>query len=201
MITELFSQIVEFLVSTIGSLGYIGIFILMAIESSILPLPSEIIIPPAGILVARGGMSAIMVILIGTLGSLAGALVNYGLAFYLGRKIINFFFRKTSLQKTEHFFKEHGEIATFTGRLIPVIRHLISIPAGFANMNLFKFSLYTSIGAGIWITILLYLGYLFGENQALIEQNLNIIAILLVLVCAIIILFYIILKLRKCRKT
>ena len=206
---ELFHNLVEIIVNTIGTLDYLGIFILMAIESSFIPFPSEIILIPAGILVQRQEMSFLLVLLVGTLGSLTGALINYFLALYLGRKITEklvlkygkiFLIKEESLIKSEEFFRKHGPITTFIGRLIPVIRQLISLPAGFAKMNLVKFSIYTSLGAGIWAVILILLGYLFGDNMQLIEQNLNIITLIIFAFSLLAILIYLMINLRKKKK-
>ncbi len=199
----IFFGIVEALVSLIDSLGYFGIFILMAIESSFIPFPSELVLIPAGILTQRGKMSFFLVFLAGVLGSLAGALFNYYIAFYFGRKTINklidrygkfFFIDRAGLEKTDKFFEEHGEITNFTCRLIPLIRQLISLPAGFAKMNIYKFCFYTIIGAGIWTFILIYLGYLFGDNLELIDKNLNIISWLLIFFVLLVIFIYLIVK-------
>lgn len=200
-------EIVEWLVSLIDSLGYFGIFTIMAIESSFIPFPSEIVLTPAGVLVYRGELNFWLVFLAGVLGSLAGALVNYYLAYRFGRKGINkliakygkvLFIDNEGLKKTDKFFQEHGEIANFTGRLIPLVRQLISLPAGFTRMNLAKFCLYTVFGAGIWAFILISLGYLYGDNLSLIEKNLGIINWLLVtFVLTIILIYLIILKKKK----
>jgi membrane protein DedA with SNARE-associated domain len=199
MLSEALKDFASWLVSLIGYSGYAGIFILMAIESSFIPFPSEIVMIPAGWLVATGQMSWLFALGAGILGSLIGALFNYYLAFYLGRKAVSklvsqygklFFIDENSIEKSERFFKKHGPITTFIGRLIPVVRQLISLPAGFAKMNLAKFCIYTAAGAGIWSAILLWLGYTFGNNQALIEQNLNLITWLLVAVVAAIIFVY-----------
>jgi membrane protein DedA with SNARE-associated domain len=209
MFVEFFHQFVEFFLNLIGQLGYIGILIGMTIESSFVPFPSEVILIPAGTLVARGEMSFLLVFLAGLAGSLAGALINYFLALYLGRNVIkkliarygNFFLlNEKGMQKTEHFFRNHGEITTFIGRLIPIIRQLISLPAGFAKMNLTRFILFTSLGAGIWGAILIYLGYLFGTNQTLIEENLNSLTIWFLLISLIIVIIYIIYHKKKCKK-
>jgi len=162
--------VVQWLLDTIGTMGYPGIFLLMAMESSIIPVPSELVMPPAGYLVHQGRMSWIPTILAGTLGSLAGAYANYFAARYLGRPLILKYGRYVLIppdkfERVEAFFLRHGEISTFIGRLLPVVRHLISIPAGVAGMNHFKFSLYTLLGAGIWCSILTWIGYLLGEHQ------------------------------------
>jgi len=199
MLSEVLKDFASWLVSLIGYSGYGGIFILMAIESSFIPFPSEIVMIPAGWLVATGQMSFILALSVGVLGSLVGALFNYYLAFYLGRKAVSklvsqygklFFIDENSIEKSERFFKKHGPITTFIGRLIPIVRQLISLPAGFAKMNLAKFCIYTAAGAGIWSAVLLWLGYTFGNNQALIEQNLNLITWLVVAVVAAIIFVY-----------
>ena len=203
---EFFDSMVQFLVAFAGSLGYLGIFILMTIESSFIPFPSEVVLLPAGLLIAQGQMSFSLALLFAIAGSLAGALVNYYLALYLGRKLTDklvvkygkfFFLTEASLKKSEDYFNEHGSITTFVGRLIPVIRQLISLPAGFAKMNMTKFCIYTGLGAGIWSFVLLYLGYLFGKNLNLIKENLNIITFWTILICAILVLIYIITKMRK----
>jgi membrane protein DedA with SNARE-associated domain len=201
-----FDSIVQFLVNFASSLGYWGILLLMTIESSFIPFPSEVVLLPAGLLIAQGKMSFMAALFFATLGSLLGALFNYYLAKHLGRKLTDklvarygkfFLLTEAHLIKAENYFKEHGSITTFIGRLIPVIRQLISLPAGFAKMNMTKFCIYTSLGAGIWSFILLYLGYLFGKNLELIKTNLGIITILALLVCAIIALVYILFKVHK----
>jgi len=203
MLEIFFSQIVEFFVNLVGTLDYLGIFILMTIESSFIPFPSEIVLIPAGVLVSKGEMAATLVFLSGLAGSIAGALINYFIALHLGRRIVNkliflygkfLFINEKSITKSENYFKKHGEITTFTGRLIPVIRQLISLPAGFSKMNLFKFTLFTSLGAGIWCAILIYLGYIFGDNLPLIKQNLNIITTILITIALFIILIYLLSK-------
>lgn len=165
--------LVNWLLETIGTMGYPGIFLLMAMESSVIPVPSELVMPPAGYLIHRGSMDWLPVILAGTFGSLAGAYANYFAAHYLGRPLILKYGRYVLIppdkfERVESFFLCHGEISTFIGRLLPVVRHLISIPAGVAGMNHLKFSAYTVLGAGIWCSILTWIGYAIGQNQALV---------------------------------
>jgi membrane protein DedA with SNARE-associated domain len=161
--------IVQWLTELIFQLGYLGIALLMALESSFVPFPSEVVLPPAGYLAAQGRMSAILATTAGLGGSLIGALVNYFLAAKLGRPLLYRYgkyvlMKPKSLERAEQFFRRHGEISMFVGRLIPVIRQLISLPAGFARMRLDRFVLYTAAGAGVWCVILTYIGWVVGRN-------------------------------------
>lgn len=167
-----------YLVDAILGFGYLGIFVLMAIESSFIPFPSEIVLIPAGYLASQGEMRLELIFLAALLGSLVGAFINYFGALYIGRTFLlrygkYFFISQENLAKMDAFFQQHGHISTFTGRLIPGIRQLISIPAGLAQMNLKVFVLYTALGAGIWSAILIALGYFIGENQELIKHYLH----------------------------
>lgn len=182
-------ELAQGLVDLIFDWGYLGIFFLMAVESSFIPFPSEIILIPAGYLASQGQMSISMIMLSGLGGSLLGAFINYYLALSLGRNFLKrygkyFFIKESAQEKMDSFFKKHGHISTFTGRLIPGIRQLISIPAGLARMNIITFSIYTALGAGIWALILTMLGYFIGENQELLSIYLKqiTIAVLVVLV-------------------
>ncbi len=166
---------ITWLLDTILTFGYPGIFLLMAMESSIIPLPSELIMPPAGYWAAEGKMNMGIAILCGTVGSLAGAYANYFAARYLGRPLLLKYGKyvlitEEKFARVESFFLRHGEISTFIGRLLPVVRHLISLPAGLAGMNHWRFSFYTLLGAGIWCTVLTLIGYVIGENQELIVK-------------------------------
>lgn len=203
MLSTLFSKFVEFIVSTVGYFGYWGIFVLMTIESSFVPFPSEIILPPAGVLIAQGKLNWFLVFVFGVLGSLVGALFNYYIALLLGRRVIEklvkrygsfFLITEEHFFKVERYFREHGSITTFVGRLLPGIRQLISLPAGFARMNLLKFLLYTFLGAGIWAGILIYVGYLYGSNTALVNTMLDKIGWSLVGFVAVIVLVYVLIK-------
>ncbi|MCK6480322.1 MAG: DedA family protein [Planctomycetes bacterium] len=155
-------------VDLIAKGGYAGIFLLMTIESSFIPFPSEVVVPPAGYLAARGEMSALWVMVASILGSLAGAYVNYALAVKVGRPFFHrygkwFLVSERNLDRAEAFFARHGEMGTFVGRLLPAIRQLVSIPAGMARMHLGRFTLFTALGAGIWCAVLLGIGWSVGK--------------------------------------
>jgi membrane protein DedA with SNARE-associated domain len=183
-------DLIHWIVQTIGSLGYPGIFMLMFLESSFFPFPSEVVMVPAGYLAYKGEMNLAIVIACGILGSLAGALFNYYLAVKLGRPLLIRYgqyvmFSEAPMKKIEDFFFRHGHISTFTGRLIPGVRQYISLPAGLARMNLGLFSFYTSLGAGIWVIILTLLGYFIGDNETLVKTYLQEIVLYLLLLCFI----------------
>ncbi|SFV63618.1 putative integral membrane protein (dedA homolog) [hydrothermal vent metagenome] len=189
-------EIAETIVSYIGDMGYLGIFLLMFIESTFFPFPSEIVMIPAGYLAYQGEMNIYMVIFMGILGSILGALLNYYLAMTFGRGFIlrygkYFFIKEETLDKLEAFFTKHGEISTFTGRLIPGIRQLISLPAGLAKMNIAKFSFFTGLGAGIWVLVLVLLGYFVGANEALISQYLKSATLIALSSVLFVIIFYV----------
>ena len=175
---ELLHTLVEWIVQTVSHWGYPGIIIMMFLESSFFPFPSEVVIPPAGYLAYRGEMSIILVIIAGICGSLLGALFNYWLAVLWGRPFFEKYGRYVlvsakSLDKADHFFARHGHISTFIGRLLPGIRQYISLPAGIARMNLPLFTAFTGLGAGIWVTILALAGYFIGNNQELVNTYLH----------------------------
>ncbi len=183
------------LVDVIGNMGYAGIAGLMFLESSFFPFPSEAVLPPAGYLAWRGEMNIFMVLSAGVAGSLLGALFNYWIAVRWGRPLFEkygkyFFVTRESLDKAEIFFARHGHISTFTGRLLPVIRQYISLPAGLARMPLPQFCFYTALGSGIWATILAMLGYFLGSNEALIHEELKKITMALIAACAAAIAVY-----------
>ena len=188
-------QFAIFLTNTIFDWGYFGIFILMSIESSFIPFPSEIVLIPAGYLAYQGKMNLFLIFLSAILGSLVGAYINYFLASLLGRKFLEkyggyFLISKQTLLKMDKFFQNRGSISTFTGRLIPGIRQLISIPAGICKMDLKKFSIYTAFGAGIWAVILIALGYIIGQNQELIHKYLKEITYITIIFVVIILFIY-----------
>ncbi len=193
----MFDGLANYLLNLVGALDYWGIFFLMVIESSFIPFPSEIVIPPAAYLAARGEMNIFIIVVVGTLGSLGGAFVNYYLALFLGKPVIHKLVRsrwakflllnEEKLVKSEDAFKKYGSLSTFVGRLIPVIRQLISLPAGFVKMDIFKFSFFTALGAGIWVAFLAGFGYFFGMDQSLpvysyLKYGLMVVGLLLLLI-------------------
>jgi membrane protein DedA with SNARE-associated domain len=164
-------RFIDGLLQTLLAIGYPGIIALMAMESSILPVPSELVMTPAGYWAAKGQMSFPVVLVCGVLGSIIGALANYYGAQWIGRPLIQRYGKyvllsEKNLLRSERFFAEHGEISTLIGRLFPVVRHLVSIPAGLHRMPLPKFILYTGVGAAIWCTILTWIGYFLGQHEA-----------------------------------
>ena len=160
---------IEQLLTIFLQMGYTGIVVLMLLESSFFPFPSEVVMIPAGILAAQGHMDPWLAIAMGILGSWLGALLNYYLAVWMGKPLLHkygkyFFMPPKRLDKMEQFFYRHGEISTFTGRLIPGVRQYISFPAGLARMNLGRFLFFTGLGAGIWVAILVWVGYVAGKQ-------------------------------------
>ena len=195
-------DIAQIIVEYIGHMGYWGIFLLMFLESTFFPFPSEIIMIPAGYLAFKGEMNVYLVVIIGILGSVSGALFNYYLAMHFGRRFIlkygkYVFIKEETLDKLEAFFRKHGELSTFNGRLIPGIRQLISLPAGLAKMNIVTFSIYSALGAGIWVIVLVALGYLLGSNEALISEYLHTATLIALVSVVFITLFYVIRNKRK----
>lgn len=170
---------IQWLLDRFRDIGYPGIIVLMAVESSILPLPSELVMPPAGYLAAKGELSLPLVIVCGVLGSVLGALANYGLAAWLGRAFVHRMGRyvlvsERSLERSERFFAAHGEISTFIARMLPVIRHLISLPAGLARMAIPRFVSFTALGSGIWCTVLTLIGWTIGRKENVLLGALNV---------------------------
>ena len=189
-----------------ANLNYFTIVLLMAIESTFLPLPSEVVIPFAAYKAAQGDLNIFIVVLSGTIGALSGSLINYTLAYYLGRPIVYkfaaskigrfFLLSKEKVVHAEEFFIRNGKTSTFVGRLVPGIRHLISIPAGLARMNLRDFILFTLVGAGIWNIILAIIGFYLYEVR---EQIFPYIGHILLAIGAIFVV-YLIIKARIERK-
>ena len=171
----------NWLSTLLGNLNYGTIFFLMLLESTVIPVPSEFVVSPAAYHAAAGNLNIFLVILFATLGADCGATINYLAGYYLGRPIIYRFanskwgrfcmLNQEKVEKSERYFDNHGMVATITGRLLPGIRHLISIPAGLAKMNYWKFLLYTTLGAGVWNCILAILGWYL--HTIVPEEQLN----------------------------
>ena len=159
----------NWITTLLGNLNYTTIFFLMLLESTVVPVPSELVVSPAAYHAASGNLNVILVVLFATIGADVGASINYVAGYYLGRPIIYKFansrwghlclLNQEKVEKSEKYFYDHGVVATLTGRLIPGIRHLISIPAGLSKVPYWKFLLYTTIGAGVWHSILAALGW------------------------------------------
>lgn len=169
---ELLNNIFDWIMTVQDSVVYALSWFLMLLESTVIPVPSEFVIPPAAYRAAGGDVNIFLVIILATIGADMGASINYAAGYYLGRPIIYKFanskaghlclLNQQKVEASEKYFDNHGKAATVTGRLVPGIRHLISIPAGLARMNYWHFLLYTTIGAGAWNCILAALGwYLF----------------------------------------
>ena len=202
---------VNYLLLISAKLGYGGVVLLMTVESSFIPFPSEIIIPPAAYLASQGQFNIFLVIMAGILGSLIGATINYILAMTLGRQIVYslvnkkiarlFLLSEEKIKKAEDYFLKYGSISTFLSRLVPAVRQLISIPAGFSRMNFKKFIFYTALGSGLWTLILALLGYFFGAEKELLHKLYTEAKVFTVLgAIVIIVLFIIVSKKIKSKK-
>ena len=175
VLLEILGPLVDFITSQISQLGYIGIFALMVLESALIPIPSEIIMPFSGFLVSEKKLDFAGTVLAGSIGNLVGSVATY----YLGRKIRRdiflkygkfLFFRKNHLEFAERMFQNHGSKIAFIGRLLPAIRTYVSLPAGIGNTPFKKFVLYTFAGSLIWNVILVYVGIQLGENWKNIDR-------------------------------
>jgi len=190
--------ITEFLVplitSFIESIGYAGIFILMALESMVAPVPSEAVMPFAGMLIAGGHFTFIGVVLISTLGSIVGSLISYYIGYYGGRPLVERFGKYLLLDKhhldlTEKYFQKKGDLTILICRFVPVVRHLISIPAGMGKMKIWKFSLFTIIGAGLWNTFLTFVGVKLQDNWKEVMKYSKVIDMVVVVGLALVIVY------------
>ncbi len=169
MLNSILEMLVSFAVNTISFFGYVGVFVLMMLESTLFPIPSELVMPFAGYLAFQGKMQFWLVVLIGGIAGVVGSLVSYYIGYYGGNAFIKnfgryFLIHEEDMHWTISWFKRHGEKTIFISRFIPIIRHLISIPAGIARMDLKKFVIYTFIGATMWSLILTSLGYYLGSR-------------------------------------
>jgi membrane protein DedA with SNARE-associated domain len=168
-------RFIDWLLNGLLDLGYPGIIVLMAMESTVLPIPAELVMPPAGYWVAKGQMDATAAVASGVLGSVLGSLVTYWIAHTLGRPLVRRYGRyvlisEKALERSERYFGAHGEISVLMGRMLPVVRHLISIPAGLARMSLPAFAIYTGLGACVWCSVLVGIGYVLGRSEGVLRH-------------------------------
>jgi membrane protein DedA with SNARE-associated domain len=203
----MFITFINWVLAASDGLGVLGVFVLMTIESSFLPLPSELVIPPAAWLASQGKMSLVLIVIAGTLGSMLGATINYYLSFWLGRLVIYklvetrfakiLHIKKSDLERTEKMFLKNANQATFVGRLLPVVRHLISIPAGFSKMPFGPFLLFTALGSFVWVTILAITGYTLGSNQDLIVKYYGELQVIVLSIGVVWLIFFLLKKRKK----
>lgn len=188
----IFERLSEIFTGIIASTGYLGVFILMVLESMVAPVPSELVMPFAGFLVADGKLNLWLVIIVSSLASITGSLISYAVAYFGEKELIHKFGRfvfldKEELEWTERWFRKHGSITIFISRFIPVVRHLISIPAGLARMDLKRFIFFTAVGATAWNTFLLWVGMELRERWQLVEQYskpLDVLVVVLIIAAA-----------------
>lgn len=199
----------------LNNLNYTTIFILMMVESTVIPFPSEVVVPPAAYNAAGGSLNIFLVVVFATLGAVVGAIINYAVGYYLGRPVIYRFansrlghlclLSEEKIKKSEKYFNDHGAVATLSGRLIPGIRQLISIPAGLAKMNFGKFIFYTTLGAAAWNIILAALGWYLhtvvpkSQMQSAIDTYSGHIKVAIMLILALTVVFFISKRLLKAR--
>lgn len=197
----------------LNNLTYPNIMLLMLLESTVVPVPSELVVAPAAYHAAGGGLNVFLIVLVATIGAAIGASINYVVALYVGRPVIYKFanskwgkmclLNQEKVEKSERYFDNHGVAATLTGRLIPGIRHLISIPAGLARMNYWKFLLYTTIGAGAWHAILALLGWYLhsvvpeDQLEATIEKYNHYIVLGIIALVALAVVYFVVKHYRK----
>jgi len=203
----MFKPFIDFYMSQIN---YYTIALFMAIESSFIPFPSEIVIPPAAWKAANGELNVYLVILSGTIGSIVGALFNYYIALWLGRKVVYSLaetrlarlcmISSQSVQKAENYFIKYGRSSTFFGRLIPAVRQLISLPAGLARMNMRDFLIFTTLGAGLWNAVLAALGYFMYSQKERLEKYYSEISWAMIILGVAFVL-YLIIKAMRYKKT
>jgi membrane protein DedA with SNARE-associated domain len=179
----------------ISAVGYLGVFLLMTLESTVFPLPSELVMPFAGFLVARGTFSWWGVIIVSSLGGLVGSLISYLIGYHGRMPFIRkfgkyFLLDEEHLEQAEQWFHKHGGITIFIGRFIPGVRHVIAIPAGIGKMNLWKFSSYTLIGCALWNAFLIWTGYVLEKNWELVYNYTEYIDMFIVFVLIIAITYY-----------
>jgi membrane protein DedA with SNARE-associated domain len=194
-------SLVAFGTQVIGAVGYLGVFLLMVAESMVLPVPSEAVMPFAGFLAAEGSLDPLGVTAAALLGSIVGSLTGYAMGRYGGRPFLQrygkwFLLDQEDLEASDRFFQKRGAVAVFICRFIPVIRHLVSIPAGLSRMAIVPFILVTTLGAGLWNTVLLASGYVLRRNWHVIAEHSHVVDIVVVAVLAALVVAYVVRHLR-----
>jgi membrane protein DedA with SNARE-associated domain len=193
---------IDWLVEFVHALGYPGVFVMTFLESTFVPIPSEVTMIPAGYLVQQGHWNLWAVLALSISGTICGSLAMYFVASMLGRRFLLAYgkymlFAHDKMEKLDRYFSSHGEISIFTGRLIPGVRHVISFPAGLAHMDLKKFTLYTGIGGGLWMTTLIIIGYVIGDRKELVKQYMPYITVIFLAAVVLMIAIYVVRHRRK----
>ncbi|MFL6317742.1 MAG: DedA family protein [Nitrososphaeraceae archaeon] len=196
IVIEFLKPLVEFIMSFIAQLGYTGIFFLMILESALIPIPSEIIMPFSGFLSSTGRLDPLLVTLSGSLGNLVGSVLTYYLGIKAGRKFIlkygrYIFFKKEHLESTENLFERYGDRISFAGRLLPGIRTYVSLPAGIGKTNFTKFVAYTFAGSLIWNSMLTYVGMSLGSNWKNIDKYSTYLDVAALLAVAVFVIWFV----------
>jgi membrane protein DedA with SNARE-associated domain len=186
----------------IGSIGYAGVFLLMVAESMVLPVPSEAVMPFAGFLVADGALSPLLVVVFATFGSVVGSLIGYAIGRFGGRPFVSRWGRYLLLDQhdlawTDRFFQTRGSVTILVSRFIPIVRHLISIPAGMGRMRLPAFIIFTVLGASLWNSFLTWCGYALKRNWDTVMRFSHLIDIAVVVILAFLLALYLIRHLRR----
>jgi membrane protein DedA with SNARE-associated domain len=193
-------QLSGIIIQLIQSTGYVGVFILMALESALIPIPSEVTMPFAGFLVQQGKLNLYLVILVGAFANLFGSLIAYAIGYYLEETVILklidkygkfILVTKKEYEHSMHWFRKYGDSVAFFSRILPAVRTFISLPAGLSEMNVWKFSIFTFLGSLIWSAFLTYVGVYFGKNWAILEPYFRQFNIGLVILFVIVVLWYI----------
>lgn len=199
-------QLGNWITNSISTWGYFAVFFLMTLESALIPIPSEVTMPFAGFLAGIGKLSFWPLVLIGGLANLTGSLISYALGYWGQEKFIRHLVKKygryllisyDEIETAERWFRQRGELIAFGSRLLPVVRTFISLPAGFSQMNVFKFSIYTFLGAFLWSMVLAYLGVILGDNWNILEVYFRKFDILIIIGGMSLVAFYIWYKMRK----
>ena len=199
------SSLSSLIIHLIQSSGYMGVFILMTLESALLPIPSEVTMPFAGYLAQTGLLSLPVVVLVGAIGNLVGSLIAYAIGYFLEERVILTLVKKYGkfILLSEHeymravsWYKKYGSSITFFSRLLPAVRTFISLPAGLAQMNIWKFSMYTFLGSLLWSSVLAYIGYYLGAHWDSIGPIYNKFQLVIIVIIIVVVGYYIYRKLQ-----